>query len=60
MNSSANLVEIFYYTDGFCKEFYKIMRGHQLQQVAGKRHRNKPSKLNDAEVITIMIAFHLG
>lgn len=60
MFKSSNLVEIFYLADEFCKEFYKVMEGHQLPAADGKKHRNKPSKLNDAEVITIMIAFHLG
>jgi len=60
MFKSSNLVEIFYLADEFCKEFYKVMEGHQLASADGKKHRNKPSKLNDAEVITIMIAFHLG
>jgi len=60
MNSNVNLVEIFYFTDEFCKEFEKMVRGHQLEQDAGKKHRNKPSRLSDAEVITILIAFHLG
>jgi len=60
MNSNVNLVEIFYFTDEFCKEFSKMVRGHQLKQDNGKRHRNKPSRLSDAEVITILIAFHLG
>lgn len=60
MVSKAKIVEIFYFADEFCKEYYKVMRGHQLQHEAGKPHRNKPSRLNDAEVITIMILFHLG
>jgi hypothetical protein len=46
--------------DEFCKEFYKVMEGYQIAEDSDKRHRNKPSKLNDAEVITILIAFHLG
>ena len=60
MINSTNLVEIFYLVDEFCKEFYKVMEGHVLVSNNGKKHRNKPSKLNDAEVITILIAFHLG
>ena len=60
MFKTSNLVEIFCLADEYCKEFYKAMEGHQLAEDGGKRHRNKPSKLNDAEVITILIAFHLG
>lgn len=60
MNNNVNLVEIFYIADEFCKEFYKTMEGHTLTENNAKKRRNKPSKLNDAEVITILIAFHLG
>ncbi len=60
MNNNINLVEIFYIADEFCKKFYKNIEGHILIENNGKKRRNKPSKLNDAEVITILIAFHLG
>ena len=60
MNKNANLVEIFYLADEFCKEFSKVMEGHTLEQNNGKKRRNRKFKLNDAEVMTIMIAFHLG
>lgn len=60
MFKSSNLVDIFYLADEFCKEFYEVMAGHQLPEDSDKKRRNKPSKLNDAEVITILIAFHLG
>jgi hypothetical protein len=60
MFNSTNLVDIFYLADEFCKEFYEVMVGHQLPEARNKKHRNKPPKLNDAEVITILIAFHLG
>jgi len=58
--NNTNLVEIFFLADEFCNEFNKVMGGHALKQNNDKKHRNKPSKLNDAEVITILIAFHLG
>ena len=60
MFKTSNLVEIFCLADEFCKEFYQVIEGHQLTDDSGKKRRNKPSKLNDAEVITILIAFHLG
>lgn len=60
MNTKANLVEIYYIADEFCKEFYKNMEGHILTENNAKKKRNKSSRLNDAEVITILIAFHLG
>lgn len=60
MFKTSNFVEIFCLADEFCKQFYKVIARQQLPEVDGKKHRNKPSKLNDAEVIIIMIAFHLG
>jgi hypothetical protein len=54
------ITEIFYYSDEFCKEFYKVMEGHHLPEATAKKRRNKPCKLSDSEVITIMIMFHLG
>lgn len=53
-------MEIFYLADEFCKDFYKNMAGYQIETNTGKKRRNKPCKLNDSEVITILIAFHLG
>ncbi len=60
MIEQAKLVEIFYLADEFCKEFYKTMEGHTLGKNNAKKRRNRKFKLNDAEVMTIMIAFHLG
>jgi hypothetical protein len=56
----SKLVDIFYFTDEFCKEFSKTLEGAQLKADNSKKSRNKPCKLSDSEVITIMIAFHLG
>jgi hypothetical protein len=56
----SKLVDIFYFTDEFCKEFYKTLEGAQLKADNSKKSRNKPCKLSDSEVITILIAFHLG
>lgn len=56
----TNLVEIYYLADEFCKEFDKMLNTHQIDDNSGKKRRNKPAKLNNAEVITILILFHLG
>ncbi len=56
----SKLVEIFYFVDEFCKEFDSVILGHRLAESNLKKRRNKSFKLNDAEIITIMIAFHLG
>jgi hypothetical protein len=54
------ITEIFFCADEFCKEYYKVMEGHLLTDESSKKKRNKPCRLSDSEVITIMIAFHLG
>jgi hypothetical protein len=56
----TNLVEIYYLADEFCKEFDKMLKKYQIDENSGKKRRNKPAKLNNAEVITILILFHLG
>lgn len=44
----------------FAKNFDKMLKTHQIDDTSGKKRRNKPAKLNNAEVITILILFHLG
>ena len=56
----SKLMDIFYIADEFCKELTKVLEGTQLKVDNSKKSRNKPCKLSDSEVITIMIAFHLG
>jgi hypothetical protein len=60
MDIRPKLVEIFFFTDEFCKEFNKTLEGVQLKSGSSKKTRNKTCKLSDSEVITILIAFHLG
>lgn len=60
MHQNTNLVEIFYCVDEFCKDLHKVMEGHTLDKQCGKKRRNRKFKLNDSEVMTILIAFHLG
>jgi len=60
MDIRPKLVEIFFFTDEFCKEFSKTLEGAQLTTDNSKKTRNKPCKFTDSEVITILIAFHLG
>jgi hypothetical protein len=56
----TKLVDIFYLADEFCKDFNKTLEGVQLSADNTKKSRNKPCKLSDSEVITILIAFQLG
>lgn len=60
MNSSVNLVEIFYLVDEFCKNIYPDMEPYQIDEKEAKNRRKRQFKLNDSEVITILISFHLG
>lgn len=60
MKYESKLTEIFFFTDEFCKDFEKVMVGHQIPTESGKKRRNRSYKMSNAEVITILIAFHLG
>lgn len=46
--------------DDFCKFFDETVKKHSLQISDGKRHRNKPNRMSNAEVITILVAFHMS
>lgn len=56
----ANLTEIFYIIDEFCKNFDQTIKSHSLSAETSKKKRNKKSKLSIAEVITILVLFHTG
>ena len=53
----ANLIEIFCILDEFCKFFAPELKKHTIQ-VPGKSHRNRPSRMSDSEIMTILILFH--
>jgi hypothetical protein len=54
------VTEIFYLSDEFSKEFETTFKKHILKKENGTKHRNKPNRLSDSEVMTILIAFHLS
>ena len=56
--TDGKVTEIFCIIDDFCKEFSKIESKKAIFD--GKAHRNKPNKMSDAEVILILILFHMG
>ena len=60
MINEHEITEIFYLCDEFSKEFDKTTKNHQLSDDSNKRHRNKPNRLSDSEIMTILIAFHLS
>ena len=55
MLSTNKVIKIFYMADDFCKFFNETVKKHSIED--GKKHRNKPSRLSDAEMITILIMF---
>ncbi len=60
MLSTCEITEIFYLMDEYSKEFNQAMSAHQIREDNGKRHRNKPNRLSDSEVMTILVSFHLS
>ena len=52
MLSDDKLTEIYCMADDFCKFFDETVRKHSFQVSDGKRHRNKPNRMSNAEVIT--------
>lgn len=58
MINNSEVITIFFEIDEFCKAY-----GHHLNRVglegdSGFKRRNKPCKLSDSEIITILILFH--
>ena len=61
MFSEAKVTKIYCLADDFCKEFAKYQEKHMFS-ISSKdgKHRNKPNRMSDAEIILIMILFHSG
>ena len=45
--------------DDFCKEFAKV-QGKYMVEDKNHKHRNKPNRMSDAEIMVILILFHSG
>jgi hypothetical protein len=60
MLTANEVTEIFYLSDEFSKEFSIAFKNHVLSEDTAIRHRNKPNRLSDSEVMAILIAFHLS
>ena len=60
MLTSDKITDIFFIVHEFCNEFKKTMSGHILKKDTGKKARNRSFVLDESEVITILILFHLG
>ena len=61
MFSEAKVTEIYCLADDFCKEFSKYQEKHMFSTSSKNgKHRNKPNRMSDAEIMLIMILFHSG
>lgn len=58
VQNECKVTEFFCIIDDFYKECSKIESKKSVSD--GKSHRNKPNRLSEAEVILIMIMFHMG
>lgn len=60
MISTDKVIEIFSLADDFCKLFGQTLRQHQIPTTAKLRPGyHRPGRLSDAEIMTILILFHL-
>ena len=59
MFSEDKITKIYCIADDFCKEFAKWQEKYLVEDKR-LRHRNKPNRLNDAEIMVILILFHSG
>lgn len=60
MLTICEVTDIFYLCDEFSVEFEYYYPKHALREDNGKASRNKPNRLSDSEVMTILISFHLS
>ena len=61
MFSKAKVTEIYCLADDFCKEFARHQENYMLKNTnKNVKHRNKPNRMSDAEIMIIMILFHSG
>lgn len=58
MLTEDKITEIYSIADDFCKVFDVELEKNSVSD--GKKHRNKPCKMNAAQIITILIMFHSG
>lgn len=57
MFSESNVTEIYSMTDDFCKEF-ALQQGKYMLEDKKQKHRNKPDRMSDVEIMVILILFH--
>lgn len=59
MITDDKVIEIYSLADDFCKVFSAQIKKYQLEPPKTTRRYHRSNKLSDAEVITILIIFHL-
>ena len=59
MFTESKITEIYCMADDFCKEFALQQEKYMIED-KNTKHRNKPNRMSDAEVIVILILFHSG
>ena len=59
MFSEDKVTEIYCMADDFCKEFAKVQEKYMVED-KNHKHRNKPNRMSDAEIMVILILFHSG
>ena len=62
MITEDKVIEIFYMSNEYSKEFSKVKHKYSLGEGCsdGRRHRNKPNRMSDAEIMVILILLHTG
>ena len=55
--TTANIIEIFCFLDEFCKYFEPELKKRAIS-ASGKLHRNRPGRMSDSEIMTILVLFH--
>ncbi len=59
MHNQVEITTIYVIVDEFCKTFHQLLNRQAFISNTAKPIRNKPCSMSDAEVITILIYFHL-
>lgn len=57
MLSVCEVTDIFYLCDEFATDFEVYYPKHVLREDNSKKYRNKPKRLSDSEVMTILNSF---
>ena len=58
MLSDGKITKLYCMADDFCRFFNATVKKQTIEPADGKRHRNKPNGMSDAEIITFLIMFH--